>query len=91
MTSTYDPAPRAVVRVAFADDWAALSCLVVDGASRRRGLARALTLRALHEARDRGARRTFLQVEAHNEAAAALYWGLGFQPADRYLYRQLEG
>jgi ribosomal protein S18 acetylase RimI-like enzyme len=87
MTSTHALAPVAVVRVAFADDWVALSCLVVDGSARRRGLARALTLAALHEARERGGRRVFLQVEAHNAAAAALYWGLGFQPADRYSYR----
>jgi ribosomal protein S18 acetylase RimI-like enzyme len=88
MTSSYDTAPVAVVRVAVVDDWAALSCLVVHSSARRRGLARALTLRALHEARERGARRAFLQVEAHNAAAAALYWGLGFQPADRYAYRE---
>lgn len=88
MTSTHDLVPVAVVRAAFADDWVALSCLVVDGSARRRGLARALTLAALHEARERGARRVFLQVEAHNAAAAALYWGLGFQPADRYTYRE---
>ena len=88
MTSTYDATPLAVVRVTLTDDWAALSCLVVAGSARRRGLARALTLRALHDASARGARRVFLQVEAHNAAAAALYWGLGFQPADRYAYRE---
>lgn len=87
MTSTYDTTPVAVVRVARVDDWAALSCLVVHGSARRRGLARAVTLSALHDGREAGARRAFLQVEAHNAAAAALYWGLGFQPADRYSYR----
>ncbi|WP_426594777.1 GNAT family N-acetyltransferase [Cellulomonas sp. McL0617] len=90
MTSTYDTSPVAVVRVTVTQDWAALSCLVVAGSARRRGLARALTLHALHDARERGARRVFLQVEAHNQAAAALYWGLGFEPADRYTYRQRE-
>ncbi|WP_028047729.1 GNAT family N-acetyltransferase [Cellulomonas sp. URHE0023] len=88
MTATYDTTPIAVVRVTLVDDWAALSCLVVHGSARRRGLARALTLRALHEGREHGARRAFLQVEAHNAAAAALYWGLGFQPADWYAYRE---
>ncbi|WP_034609369.1 GNAT family N-acetyltransferase [Cellulomonas sp. URHD0024] len=88
MTSTYSATPLAVVRVTVVDDWAAVSCLVVDGSARRRGLARALTLHALHDGRDRGAQRAFLQVEAHNAAAAALYWGLGFQPADRYAYRE---
>ena len=89
-TSTYDATPVAIVRAAPVDDWVGLSCLAVRPQARRRGLARALTLRALHEARERGARRAFLQVEAHNTAAARLYWGLCFQPAQRYVYRELD-
>jgi ribosomal protein S18 acetylase RimI-like enzyme len=81
--------PVGVVRAAFAEDWVALSCLVVVPRARRYGLGRALTLRALDEAARRGARRAFLQVEAHNTGAAALYAGLGFQPAERYVYREL--
>jgi len=80
--------PVGVIRAAFAEDWVALSCLVVAPHARRRGLGRALTLRALDEAAGRGARRAFLQVEADNTGAAALYAGLGFQPAERYLYRE---
>jgi ribosomal protein S18 acetylase RimI-like enzyme len=78
-----------VVRAAFAEDWVALSCLVVAQAARRRGLGRFLTVRALDEGVRRGARRAFLQVEADNTAAAALYTALGFQPAERYVYREL--
>lgn len=78
--------PVGVVRAAFAEDWVGLSCLVVAPEARRRGLARTLTLRALDLAGERGARRAFLQVEPHNTAAARLYTGLGFAPADRYRY-----
>ncbi|MBN9327961.1 MAG: N-acetyltransferase [Cellulomonas sp. 73-145] len=76
------------VRVAFAEGWAGVSCLAVDPSQRRRGLGRALTLAALDEARQAGARRAFLQVEAANSGAARLYAGLGFRPAQRYAYRE---
>jgi ribosomal protein S18 acetylase RimI-like enzyme len=91
LTATDATGPVGVIRAAFAEDWVALSSLVVATAARRRGLGRALTLRALDEAAARGARRAFLQVEAHNTAAAALYTGLGFQPAERYVYRERRG
>jgi len=77
----------AVVRAAHVDDWVALSCLQVVPAARRRGVGRALTLRALAVAAQHGARRAFLQVEAENAAALRLYGALGFQPAQRYAYR----
>ena len=89
LTATDASGPVGVIRAAFAEDWVALSSLVVVPSARRRGLGRSLTLRALREAADRGARRAFLQVEAENTAAAALYTGLGFQPAERYVYREL--
>ncbi|MDM8085022.1 GNAT family N-acetyltransferase [Cellulomonas cellasea] len=75
-----------VIRAAFADDWTGLSCLTVVPAARRRGLGRALTRAALDVAARSGARRSFLQVEAGNVGAAALYAQMGFQPADRYCY-----
>ncbi|WP_456788555.1 GNAT family N-acetyltransferase [Cellulomonas sp. P5_C5] len=77
-----------VIRAAFAEDWVALSCLVVAPAARRRGLGRYLTERALDAGAQRGARRAFLQVEAENTAAGALYTALGFRPAERYVYRE---
>ncbi|MFC8192052.1 GNAT family N-acetyltransferase [Cellulomonas sp. NPDC057328] len=83
-----DGVPVGIVRAALADGWAALSCLQVAPSARRRGLGRALTLLALREAAGRGATRAFLQVEADNGAAHALYAGLGFVPAHRYAYRR---
>ncbi|ADG74018.1 GCN5-related N-acetyltransferase [Cellulomonas flavigena DSM 20109] len=76
----------AVIRAAHAHDWVALSCLQVVPRARRRGLGRALTLRALALAADHGARRAFLQVETGNAAAVRLYDALGFRPAHRYAY-----
>ncbi|GIG22354.1 hypothetical protein Cch01nite_30780 [Cellulomonas chitinilytica] len=89
LLATDGEGPVAVIRAAFAEDWVALSCLVVAPRARRRGLGRMLTVRALDEAARRGARRAFLQVEPDNTGAAALYVGLGFQPAERYVYREL--
>ena len=80
--------PVGVIRAAFVDDWVALSCLAVDVRARRRGVGRALTGAALHEAVARGATRAFLQVEESNEGAIEMYAGLGFTPAERYHYRQ---
>jgi ribosomal protein S18 acetylase RimI-like enzyme len=38
-------------------------------------------------ARERGARRAYLQVEVDNLPALRLYDGLGFQPSHDYHYR----
>jgi len=46
--------------------------------ARRRGLARALVAAAAAEAARRGAEEIFLEVAAGNDAALALYSGLGF-------------
>ena len=51
---------------------------------RRLGLARSLTISALKWAWLRGAIRGWLQVEADNEAALALYESLGFSELHRY-------
>jgi ribosomal protein S18 acetylase RimI-like enzyme len=77
-----------VVRAGFAGEWAALSCLMVAPRARRRGLATELTGQAMRIAAERGAARAFLQVEAANGAAVALYGGLGFVHADTYHYRE---
>ncbi|MGY4645606.1 GNAT family N-acetyltransferase [Cellulomonas sp. URHB0016] len=88
LLATDPDGPVGVVRAAFAEDWVALSCLVVAPRARRRGLGRHLTVLALDEGARRGARRAFLQVEAESTGAATLYAGLGFQPSERYLYRE---
>jgi [ribosomal protein S18]-alanine N-acetyltransferase len=56
-----------------------LTDLGVTASARRRGLARALVLRLLAEP----ARVVVLEVRASNEAALALYRGLGFMELDR--------
>lgn len=77
-----------VLRVAFAEDWAGLSCLTVAPAARRRGIGRLLTRAGLTAAARAGARRAFLQVEVANRGAADLYAVEGFRPAERYAYHQ---
>ncbi len=86
VTSAADGAPLAVIRAALEGPWAGLSCLVVVPEARRRGLGRLLTRAAVHAAAGRGARRAFLQVEATNTGAAALYDAEGFGLAERYAY-----
>lgn len=88
LTARDDVGVTAVVRAALAGDWVGLSCLMVAPRARRRGLAGLLSARALAEAATRGARRAFLQVEATNAPAAALYAGLGFVVVDEYHYRE---
>jgi ribosomal-protein-alanine N-acetyltransferase len=50
-------------------------------AARRRGLAKALVRAAVGAAREAGAETAFLEVAVDNDAAAALYAGLGFRRA----------
>ena len=56
-----------------------INSLAVDPAWRRRGLARRLLQHVLREAAASGARSATLEVRRSNEAARALYEGLGFQ------------
>lgn len=77
-----------VIRAAFAAEWVGLSCLMVAPRIRRRGLATALTAQALSIAAARGAARAFLQVEAANAPAVAVYERLGFVHAETYHYRE---
>jgi len=76
----------AVARVAVDGRWAGLSCVEVDEAHRRRGLAQAVTAAALRWAVDRGARRTYLQVVVDNRAATALWERLGYRYHHDYVY-----
>ncbi len=74
------------LRVACTEQWAGLSCLAVAPEARRSGLGTALTRHGLALAYGHGAHRAFLQVEAANVDAAALYARLGFVLADGYRY-----
>lgn len=58
--------------------------------ARRQGLAQRLCVAMLRQAAAEGARRAYLQVEAGNEAAIALYRRLGFVHGYRYHYRAAE-
>ena len=59
-------------------------------AARGGGLARALCARLLQLALDEGARTAYLQVDAANAPARAVYTRLGFQDAYSYHYRSRE-
>jgi mycothiol synthase len=64
----------------------------VSPAVQGRGLGKVLTLTGLHHLRERGLDQVILYVEADNEAAVAVYSGLGFTHADedtdaRYIRR----
>jgi len=77
----------AVGRGVVDQDWLGVSAVEVDPARRRRGLARAVMAALWQWGRDQGARRSYLQVEADNEPALALYEQLGYWHHHDYRYR----
>ena len=84
-TLDLDERPCAVGVCAVEGEWAGLSAMRTLDHARRRGLARRL-IGALHAfATDAGASRGYLQVEAQNAPAIALYRAMGFAP--EYAYR----
>ena len=64
-------------------DEAQIQNVAVDPAARGRGVARALLLTALGEARRRGATWASLEVRPSNQASRRLYAGLGFAEVGR--------
>lgn len=64
-------------------DEAELMLVAVLPGERGRGLGRRLVEGSMHKARQRGARRIFLEVRDGNEAAIRLYESLGFSEAGR--------
>jgi ribosomal-protein-alanine N-acetyltransferase len=75
--------PHGFILVRIAADEAEILSLGVAPESRRKGLAHALVLAGAAQAFAEGARRLFLEVNANNAAAGALYWQLGFSEAGR--------
>ena len=75
--------------VAIAVDIGELQSVVVNQSVRRSGVGRALCMRAMEWARDRGAKSVELEVRESNGAALALYRALGFveQGKRRKYYR----
>jgi GNAT superfamily N-acetyltransferase len=66
--------------------WIGLSCVAVLAAHRRRGLGALLCAELIRWGHDRGATHAYLQVEAGNAAALALYREMGFVEHHSYRY-----
>lgn len=74
--------------VSLGHGWAGVHGMRTEQSARGRGLAGRVLAGLAQAALDRGCERVFLQVEAGNEAALALYRRAGFQPAWTYRYWQ---
>jgi len=70
----------------FAHDWLSVHGLRTDARRRRQGLAARLLRGVAQEAQRRGTSRVFLQVDAGNAPALALYHKAGMVTAWRYAY-----
>ncbi|HJV40148.1 GNAT family N-acetyltransferase [Caulobacter sp.] len=81
-----DGAPAAIGAAAVGGGFAGIFGMRTAPDHRRKGLARRVLLALLAEARDLGADRAWLQVEADNAPAIALYAEEGFEPAYAYRY-----
>jgi N-acetylglutamate synthase len=77
----------AITRLSIAAGWAGLTAVEVHPGHRRQGLGVAVSAAACRVAARRGIQRVFLQTEADNAPAQALYQRLGFRYAHRYHYR----
>ncbi|MFD4759865.1 GNAT family N-acetyltransferase [Streptomyces sp. NPDC058439] len=77
-------APAAIGRCVVDGRWAGFMAVEVDPAHRRRGLASAVMTALARKALDEGASAAWLQVETDNDAARALYEGMGFAVHHRY-------
>jgi ribosomal-protein-alanine N-acetyltransferase len=68
-------------RIAAAE--AEILSIVVDRASRRKGVARALLANHIERLRERGVRELFLEVDEDNRGALAFYEKFGLEPVGR--------
>jgi GNAT superfamily N-acetyltransferase len=77
----------AIVRGAVDEEWLGVTALEVSGARRGQGHGRAAMAAVVAWAKaEHGATRGYLQVDAANTAAAALYRALGWWPHHAYRY-----
>lgn len=76
--------PAAIGRCVVDGRWAGFAAVEVDPALRRQGLATEVMAALARRALDEGASAAWLQVEDDNEAARALYAGLGFAAHHAY-------
>ena len=80
-----DPAvPAAIGRCVVDGRWAGFMAVEVGPEYRRRGLATAVMTALARTALDEGASAAWLQMEADNDSARALYDGMGFTTHHRY-------
>lgn len=79
--------PFAGGQIAIESGFVGLYDVFTAEAARNRGLARAVCARLLADAAAAGARTAYLQVDAQNAPARALYRRLGFTDAYAYHYR----
>ncbi|MGW3954380.1 GNAT family N-acetyltransferase [Streptomyces sp. NPDC004752] len=79
-----ESAPAAIGRCVVDGRWAGFAAVEVDPEQRRRGLATAVLAALARRALDEGASAAWLQVEADNAGARALYAGLGFAAHHAY-------
>lgn len=77
-------------QTAIEGDLVGLYDVFTDPVVRNQGLARRLCTALLHHAQAGGARQAYLQVEADNLPARAIYHRLGFADAYAYHYRTLD-
>ena len=75
--------PHAFALVRAVADEAELLTICTNPEHRRTGLGRTVLAEAIREAATRGARRMYLEVEAENTAAIALYDRLDFSESGR--------
>lgn len=79
--------PLAVALLAHDNDVVGLLDVAVRRAERGAGIGRDIVRTTLRYGHHRGAQTAWVQVEADNAAGRALYAGLGFVEAYRYVYR----
>ncbi|MFD2012292.1 GNAT family N-acetyltransferase [Streptomyces narbonensis] len=76
--------PAAIGRCVVDGRWAGFMAVEVDPALRRQGLATTVMTALARQALDEGASAAWLQVEADNDGARALYDGMGFAVHHHY-------
>ncbi|RKE20977.1 GNAT family N-acetyltransferase [Streptomyces sp. TLI_171] len=84
-----DGAPLAIGRMVVDGPWACFGAVEVAPAARRRGLATAVMAQLAGRGAEEGATGGYLQVEADNGGAIALYDRLGFTTSHTYHYARL--
>ncbi|MER7670505.1 GNAT family N-acetyltransferase [Kitasatospora sp. NPDC096128] len=81
--------PLAIGRCVIDGPWACFGAIEVQPYARRAGLATAVMAVLAARAAEEGASGAYLQVEAENDSARALYDGLGFTTSHTYHYALL--